>query len=96
MDWREGASKSPLYVNCLSCILTCCQGCIPQIEKLLTKGREKIRKILFADPIIFRYQAGNPGSQLSMYLSQYDGQEDIVTVSLYVITYTKNIGLIQL
>ena len=46
-----------------------------------------------ADKINFRYEGGNPGSQLSMSFSQYDGQEDIATVSLYVITYTKNIAL---
>jgi hypothetical protein len=39
--FREGASILPLYVHCLSFILTCYQGGVPQVEKLLSKGRTK-------------------------------------------------------
>jgi hypothetical protein len=38
---RKGATISPLYVHCLSCIPTCYQIGIPQIEKLLSKGPAK-------------------------------------------------------
>jgi hypothetical protein len=43
---------------------------------------DKKRKFIFADPIVFQCYAGKPGSQLFMYFSQYDSQEDIVTLSL--------------
>ena len=89
----EGAPISPLYVHCLSCILTCYQGSILQIEKLLSKERTKKRKFPLAEPTDFRNEAGNHGSQLSMSFSRYKRQNDVATVSLYVITHTNNIAL---
>ena len=46
-----------------------------------------------AEPTDFRNEAGNHGSRLSMSFSRYKGQDDVATVSLYVITYTNNIPL---
>ena len=83
---RKCASISPLYVHCLSCILTCYQGCISQIEG-------KKRKFPLAEPKDFRNEAGKHGSKLSMSFSRYKSQDDVATVSLYVVTHTHNIPL---
>jgi hypothetical protein len=44
---HESASTSPLYLHCLSCILTCYRGGITQIEELLRKERAKKTIIYF-------------------------------------------------
>jgi len=90
--FREGVSMLRLYIHCLSSILTCYQGGIPQIVKRLSKGRAKKRTFPFVDPIIFRYKAGNHGSQLttSFLNIAFRRRSD---VSLFLITYTNNITI---